>query len=103
MTSVTVGVHFDPDEVKANLKDPYTLDIRTDGYAAPFRLALFVGTVKHADALIKAAQELRSELAEKCPGDPDCSACFGTGLVHAGKSRPEVCGLCFPDGEAGNE
>jgi hypothetical protein len=25
---------------------------------------------------------------------PDCSACFGTGWVHAGKSEPERCRLC---------
>lgn len=98
MTNVTVGIHFDPDQVKANLKDPYTLDIKNEGYQAPFRLALFVGTVEHADALIKAAQELKEELAKQVRGKPDCPSCFGSGLVHAGKSRPEICGLCFPEG-----
>jgi hypothetical protein len=30
----------------------------------------------------------------------DCSACFGSGWVHAGKSEPERCRLC-PAGPAG--
>jgi hypothetical protein len=96
--NTTISVHFDPDDVSADLTKPYTLDLGRIS-KNECRIVLFVGTVEHADVLIAAVQKLKKQLAKEVHGKPDCPACFGTGMVHAGKSRPEVCELCFPEGD----
>jgi hypothetical protein len=51
-----------------------------------------------AARIVRVALERRrltvADLTPDPAARPDCSACFGTGEVHAGKRTPEPCKLC---------